>query len=168
MPRVFPLDGTSIAIGMDADEREAFRLLLAEMRTLLTAEIPPTDPVRARLFPRAYEEEESEINYQDMVEGDLEQAKRAALDSVARTLGNEEGDLEIALLPEEVQAWLTLLTDLRLALGTRLEVTHEKMASEIDPADPDARSYEILDWLGWFQESMLRYLDPEKQRMQEE
>lgn len=169
MPRVFPLDGTSLAVALEADERAALRGLIGEMRTFLSADLPRQDPVRARLFPDAYDDEDSESNYRDMVEGDLEQAKRAALDMVANTLGDDEGDVEIALLPHEVQAWLTLLTDLRLSLGTRLEVTEETMSAEVDPDDPDdARAYEILHWLGWFQESMLRYLDPEKQRLQEE
>ncbi|HEX2241423.1 MAG TPA: DUF2017 family protein [Actinomycetota bacterium] len=168
MPRVFPLDGTSVAIALEADEREAMRRLVGEMRTFLTAEIPRQDAVRARLFPNAYEDEESEAGYREMVEADLEQAKRAALDTVAQTLGDQDEDLEVALLPNEVQAWLTLLTDLRLSLGTRLEVTEEKMSAEIDAADPDGPAYAMLDWLGWFQESMLRYLDPEKQRLQEE
>lgn len=168
MPDVFPLDGTSLALALEADEREALRRLIGEMRMFLSAQIPRQDPVRARLFPDAYEDEESEGNFREMVEGDLEQAKRAALDTVAQALGDETGDVEIALLPHEVQAWLTLLTDLRLSLGTRLEVTEEKMSAEIDPDDPDATAYEVLHWLGWFQESMLRYLDPERQRLQEE
>ncbi|MFN2525783.1 MAG: DUF2017 family protein [Actinomycetota bacterium] len=168
MPTVHPLDGTSLALGLEADEREAMRRLVAEMRTLLEAEVPAEDPVRARLFPRAYEDEGAQNNYRDMIESELEQAKKAALDTVARTLGDEAGDLEVALLPDEVQAWLRLLTDLRLSVGTRLDVTEEKMSAEIDPLDPDAVAYDVLNWLGWIQELMLRYLDPEKQRAEED
>jgi hypothetical protein len=48
-----------------------------------------------------------------------------------------------------------LLTDLRLAIGTRLDVTEEKMSDDIDPDDPEAAALSVLHWLGWVQGTIL-------------
>jgi hypothetical protein len=56
---------------------------------------------------------------------------------------------------EEVDRLLALLTDIRLAIGTRLDVTEERMAAELDRDDPDAAALSVLHWLGWLQESVI-------------
>ena len=50
------------------------------------------------------------------------------------------------------------LTDLRLALGTRLGVDEERMGAAVDPAGPDAAAMTVLHWLGWVQEGILSAL----------
>lgn len=57
--------------------------------------------------------------------------------------------------PEEIDSWLSVLTDLRLAIGTRLGVSEESMLEEIEPTHPDAPAYAVLHWLGWLQETFL-------------
>ncbi len=56
------------------------------------------------------------------------------------------------LTAEELDAWLRALTDLRLALGTRLEVTEETYEREIDPRDPEAYELSVFAYLSWLQE----------------
>ncbi len=60
---------------------------------------------------------------------------------------------------DEADAWLGCLNDLRLVLGTRLEVTEE---TELDlrDDDPRAQALQVYGWLGWLQESLLSCLDP--------
>ena len=82
-----------------------------------------------------------------------------ALELVTATLGaaRAAGDWwQIALTPDEVQAWLGVLNDTRLVLGTRLGVTEEER--ELDPADPEAGAYALYQWLTWFQGDLVEEL----------
>jgi hypothetical protein len=143
----------SVAVRFTDDEAELLRRLLAEMGTLLEAK-SSSDPVVERLLPRAYEGKEEEASYRALVGDDLVSAKRANLRTASEMLG-PEGAAEGDLSEDETDAWMALLTDLRLAIGTRLDVTEEKMAEDIDPDDPDAAALSVLHWLGWVQGTIL-------------
>jgi hypothetical protein len=143
----------SVTIRFSEDEAELLRRLLAEMETLL-ASGSDRDPVVGRLFPRAYEKKEEEESYRSLVGDELVSAKKANLRSAGDMLGRE-GAAEAALSEDEAEAWLALLTDLRLAIGTRLDVTEEKMSDDIDSDDPEAAALSVLHWLGWVQGTIL-------------
>jgi hypothetical protein len=130
------------------------------MRTLLEADIPPSDAVLKRLFPDAFEDEEKASAYRDLIGDELHDRKTSALRTAIETLG-ASGPVNVALDEEQVDRWLALITDIRLAIGTRLDVTEERMAAELDPADPDAAALSVLHWLGWLQESMLAAIQDE-------
>jgi hypothetical protein len=132
--------------------------LVEEMRMLLEADIPRSDAVLKRLFPDAYESEEEATAYRELVDDELRSTKLRALKDVSMTL-DVHGSDGATLTPEQAEEWLTLLTDMRLAIGTRLEVTEEKMDAEIDDDNPDAPAYSVLHWLGWIQEMMLRAMN---------
>ena len=55
----------------------------------------------------------------------------------------------------ELGAWLGALESLRLALGTRLDVTEETYAA-LDPDDPQAPELAVYGWLSWLQEEASR------------
>ena len=55
---------------------------------------------------------------------------------------------------EQADAWLGCLNDLRLVLGTRLEVT-EDTELDLRRDDPRAQALTVYGWLGWLQESLL-------------
>ena len=150
--------GGKIRLNLDEAETSILRDLTREMQTLLEADIPKEDPVKQRLFPRAYEEDGNEDTYRDMVAGDLENAKLQAVKEVRDALG-PQGPSSIELGPDNVGTWLRLLTDLRLAIGVRLDVTEETMSEEIDPDDPNASAYAVLHWLGWVQGSILERIE---------
>ena len=143
----------SVTIRFSEDEAELLRRLLAEMETLLASR-SDRDPVVGRLFPRAYEKEKEEASYRSLVGDELVSAKKANLRSAGEMLGRE-GAAEAALSEDEAEAWLALLTDLRLSIGTRLDVTEEKMSDDIDPDDPEAAALSVLHWLGWVQGTIL-------------
>ncbi len=142
-----------INLELEEHEAELFRSLLIEMRTLLEADLVG-DPIKERLFPRAYENDDDEEKYKSLIGMDLEKAKRENVRQTREMLG-DYGPVTISLDRDKVEGWLRLLTDLRLAIGTRLEVTENDMADEIDPADPEAAARSVLHWLGWIQESLL-------------
>lgn len=141
-------------------ETRLLRELLAEMKLLLEADIPPTDPVLKRLFPEASDDPEEAALYRDLVGSELKAGKIEALKLVTERLGTR-GPLKTSIPEEEWDAWLSLLTDMRLAIGTRLQVTEEMMEEELDPEDPDAPAMSVLHWLGWVQGSMLATIQGE-------
>ena len=129
---------------------------LAAMVGIGTATQPPQDPVLARLFPDAYPEDaDAAGEFRRYTETSLRQSKHAAAKAALATLAGPGRDR--VLRAEEVQAWLTALNDLRLALGTRLDV-EEDWAEQLDqlPDDDPTRFWlGVYDWLSHLQEQLV-------------
>lgn len=114
------------------------------------------DPVLARLFPDAYGEDAgASAEFRRYTEVSLRDGKRETARIVLETLG-DGGD--IRLDPEQAQAWLRALNDIRLALGTRLELTEESLEEMrgFDWNDPRYAAFAAYDWLTYLQESLIR------------
>lgn len=130
----------------------------------------PEDPVLARLFPTAYEgDEESAAEFRRFTEGSLRDGKaRAAAQLIdaledaglPNDLGDEEITIDVELELPEAESWMRSLTDLRLALATRLGVDHddEEYWASLPDDDPRAQAHHIYDWLGYLQETLVRAL----------
>jgi len=58
---------------------------------------------------------------------------------------------------EQADAWLAALNDVRLALGTALDVTDD-MPDELPEDDPRAPHLGVYHWLTWVQESLVQAL----------
>jgi hypothetical protein len=144
----------ALDVHLDHEEGDLLRRLREEMHALLSEGEHSTDPVTTRLFPDAYDAADEARAYKQLVGDDLRRGKLTALDELGRHLG-PRGEVDVHLPPEAVDAWLTSLNDMRLAIGTRLEVNEERMSAEIDERDPDAPAISVLHWLGWLQQSML-------------
>ncbi|WGP10398.1 DUF2017 domain-containing protein [Streptomyces sp. SH5] len=149
---------------------------------------PPADPALARLFPDAYggpgapdgsagavkPEEERELRersaeFRRFTEMDLRSGKRDDALAVVRTLDALSpaagGGAVLTLTGDECLSWLRSLNDLRLTIGTRLEVSDEDQGEEgslyrlpdTDPRKPMVMAYL---WLGALQESLVETLMP--------
>jgi len=119
----------------------------------------PDDPVLARLLPDAYREDpEASAEFRRYTENGLRAGKAAAARTVLATLPSQGG--RIRLSQPEAQAWLRALNDVRLALGTRLEVTDDFDAQVADMTadDPNTAVVAIYQWLGILQESLVEAL----------
>ncbi len=151
---------------LEAGEAAVLTRLCEELTTLLADDEPgqAPDPVLERLFPRAYldpTEEEAESDWQRLVHGDLVDGRRRALATVEGTLAGAQlrrGRYELTLTAEQAQAWLAVLNDARLALGTRLEVTENMDLSGLDPDDPDTAPFAVYWWLGVLEEALIDVL----------
>ena len=152
---------------LEAGEAAVLTHLCEELTTLLSAEGDvgdEADPVLERLFPRAYldpTEEEAETDWQRFSHGDLVDGRRRALASMEGTLAGAEvrrGRYELTLDEEQALAWLSVLNDARLALGTRLEVTEDMDLSGLDPDDADTAPYAVYWWLGVLEERLIDVL----------
>jgi hypothetical protein len=119
------------------------------------------DPVVARLFPRAYLDptaEEAESEWQRFARPDLVEGRKEAMETFLRTLAGarqHRGALEVNLSPEEADAWLGVINDARLALGTRLEVTEDMDPARFDPDDPATAPFTVYWWLGYLEEHLV-------------
>lgn len=158
MPDFTHVPGEGLRVHLDIDEARLLREVCGEMKTLLEADIPRADPVMQRLFPDAFEDPTEAENFRELIGGDLHAHKVDALRTVTERLG-PSGPLDSSIPEDEIEAWLTLLTDIRLAIGVRLDITEDRMASDIHPADPDAPALSVLHWLGWLQGSILEALE---------
>ncbi|MGW3582156.1 DUF2017 domain-containing protein [Streptomyces rubiginosohelvolus] len=152
---------------------------------------PPTDPALARLFPDAYggpggpdapeggagagkPEEEQELRersaeFRRFTEMDLRTGKRDDALAVVRTLDAlspaQGGGAVLALTGDECLSWLRSLNDLRLTIGTRLEVSDEDQGEEgslyrLPDSDPRKPMVMAYLWLGALQESLVETLMP--------
>ncbi len=116
----------------------------------------PSDPALARLLPDAYgDDDEAAADYRRYTQADLRTGKRESAGVLLASLAplTERGG-RVLLDRPQADAWLLCLNDLRLVLGTRLEVT-EETELEPDRDDPHAQALLVYGWLGWLQESLL-------------
>jgi hypothetical protein len=105
----------------------------------------PGDPALARLLPDAYRDDPGAAGeFRRLTESSLRRDKVDAADRLLATLPGE-GSGEVRLDAELTETWLSTINDVRLALGTRLEVSEEM--TEPDPDDPDAPAYVVYLWL---------------------
>ena len=60
---------------------------------------------------------------------------------------------------EQLAAWMGAVNDLRLVLGTKLDVSEDPMF-EIPDDDPDVQAYAIYTYCSWLLEQIVEALNP--------
>jgi hypothetical protein len=179
--------GDAVRVELDPAEAALLASLVGQVRQLLVDGLPdgladstadplqalvglrssdpvvPDDPILARLLPDAYrDDDEAASDYRRLMDTDLRLQKAAALKRVVDDLGAAEprrgGELRIELNEDEAAQWLYALTDVRLALGTTLDVSEDLDAETAAREDSSARGtmFAIYDWLGWLQDATVR------------
>ena len=141
-------------VRLPATERELLASLVEALRAALSGDVR-SEPALRRLFPPAYADAadgDAEAEYQSLVHDELLAARRAALDVLEATA--ERNRLEEA----ELLSWMTALNQLRLVIGTRLDV-REDADPLPDPDDPTAPLAAIYTWLGVLLESVIDALE---------
>jgi hypothetical protein len=134
-----------VKLRIPARERELLRTLAAELGSRL--EDDTGAPELVRLFPPAYAEDpEDEREYRTLMQAELLGGKQETLRVFAASLDED------ALTEDDLDAWLRVLNDLRLVLGTRLDVTETTFVEGLDPRDPDAPDLALYSYLSWLQE----------------
>jgi hypothetical protein len=114
----------------------------------------PEDPVLARLLPDFHREDpEMSGMLRAARESELIEAKAEAAAVVLRTCPPEGGRAE--LTPEQADAWLAALNDVRLALGTMLGVS-EDMPEEPPEDESLAAHLSVYQWLTFVQDALVQ------------
>lgn len=154
-----PRSGGSLDARLSSDEAGAIRRVAMDILEELN---DTTDPGIRRLFPPAYKDDpQREEEFEVMTRDDLLIRKRNAAEAVVRSIdkGKTKKGMWSARLDEDVsQAWLALMNDARLVIGTRLDVT-EEMDPEPLPSDhPDAQQYNLYLYLGALQWALVEAL----------
>ena len=131
------------------EERDLLRTLPNQLRELLLTD----DPSLRRLFPPAYiDDPEREEEYRRLMADDLVRRRQAALDIVEETIDAERLD------EEQLTAWMGAINDLRLVLGTRLDVSEEMDIEDLADDDPLTPAFALYGYLGWLQEQIVAAL----------
>lgn len=130
---------------LDDSESETSADPLAKMLNMSGSTQISEDPALARLFPDGYSDDEhASADFRRFTEQDLRAQKIAALATVRTTLGSWTGKSSVSA--QQAQDWLKALNDLRLVLGTRLEITDE-VETDFDADDPGIHLYNYLTYL---------------------
>jgi hypothetical protein len=136
-----------VQLRLSPEERALLAGLASDLRSQLEGE--PADPSFRRLFPPAYEDEQDEQAYRELAADELLDGRRQALELLASTATRDR------LSAEEADAWLRALNDLRLVLGTRLDVQEDALAEA-----PESPELAIYGYLSWVQEQLVAALTP--------
>jgi hypothetical protein len=139
--------GDELVLRLPSEERLLLRRLAGQVRLLLEA--APEQPNLRRLFPPAYEDAQEQAAYRELMEDELLAGRLRALEVLATTVDSSRLDAR------QGDDWLRALNDLRLVLGTRLDVTQETFLNELQPEDPRAPDLAIYAYLTWLQEQLV-------------
>jgi hypothetical protein len=139
----------SFQLRLPPEERELLRGLPDQLRELLLSD----DPSTRRLFPPAYvDDPDREQEYRRLMADDLLRRRQAALDIVEETIDADQLD------EEQLTAWMGAINDLRLVLGTRLDVSEDMDIDRLADDDPLTPAFALYGYLGWLQEQIVAAL----------
>ena len=161
---MFVRKGDTCVARLTPGESAVLQQVLVEVVTLLSDSFDRGDPVVERLFPDVYPDDPaSSADMRRYTEDDLKSAKLDQAGAMLAALPDDGG--EVRLDDAEAEAWLRALTDVRLALGMRLDVRDDTdLEAEIDeavlrdPTSPRVDQLSVYAFLTYLQESLLSAL----------
>jgi hypothetical protein len=147
--------GGDVVARLDAAEVGIVGLLLDQLEQLLEADVDDVgdDPVIVRLLPDGYRgDPELAADYRELTEASLRSGKADDLAMVRATL--PDGGGEVRLDADQAAAWLRSTNDLRLALGTRLDISENTELPEEITGEED-QQLAVYYWLTALQGSLV-------------
>lgn len=148
-------EGEGFVLEVDAEDRATLIGLLGQLRDEISAD-GRSDHLR-RLFPAAYHDHaEHEAEYQRLVHEDLASTRLASLVTVGEVLGRDPESDELVVSEDDLDALMRALNDLRLVIGTLLDVSEDTDAGDIGPDDPDFGHFQLYGYLGWLLEGVVQ------------
>jgi hypothetical protein len=147
--------GGEVVARLDRAEAGIVGLLLDQLEQLLAADADDVagDPVMARLLPDGHRgDPELAADYRELTESSLRDGKTDDLAVVRATLPEDGG--EVRLDRDQAGAWLRSSNDLRLAMGTRLDITEDTEPPD-EIADEQDQQLAVYYWLTALQGSLV-------------
>jgi hypothetical protein len=137
-----------LRLRLPREERLVLRGVAAKTRERLRDD----DPALRRLFPPAYDDAELESEYRELTRRQLTSGREQALELLEATVDNTD------LSPVEADSWLRALNDVRLVLGTELDVTEDLDWDALDSEDPRLPRLSLYAYVSWIQEQLVEAL----------
>jgi hypothetical protein len=147
--------GGDVVARLDPAESGIVGLLLDQLEQLLEADVDDVgdDAVLARLIPDGHRgDPELAADYRELTEASLRSGKADDLAMVRATL--PDGGGEVRLDTDQAAAWLRTTNDLRLALGTRLDISEDTEPPEEVTGEED-QQLAVYYWLTAMQGSLV-------------
>jgi AcrR family transcriptional regulator len=144
--------------GYRVDVDAAHRRILADLISQLRDEVMGNagDDRFRRLFPVAYHEDpDHDGEYQRLMHGELLASRLDAITTALTTLGRDAQSDSIDINDAELDAMMRSFNDLRLVLGTLLDV-HEDDHIEPPADDPAFAHFQLYGYLGWLLEWLVQ------------
>jgi hypothetical protein len=156
-------DGEPEGFADQSDASDAFEEIVKGLEGEPDDPGPLEDPVLKRLFPDAYPGDPgAAADFRRFTERNLKATKVAEARVVLNRLATTElGARDLKIPSEEVESWLRTLTNVRLAVATRLGIKDAAGADELaalPDADPRSFMVSVYDWLGFAQETLIAAL----------
>lgn len=126
-----------------------------------------SDRVVRRLFPQAYTDDaEAELQYQRLMRDDLIQRKLDCVESFAASIRSSETItldsgitlLKVDLTDEDLAIWLGCLHDLRLVIGTALDIADDNWMESVTMDHPDFNEFMLLEHLAHVEQTLVEAL----------
>lgn len=126
---------------------------LAKMVGIDSTAKTPDDEVLLRLLPDAYQSDKhASTEFRRFTERSLRELKVKRANFVLENL--PEAEQIISIKPKDFETWLTVLNDLRLALGVRAGITDSNEEEISEDLEID-HARDIYSWLTWLQSNLL-------------
>lgn len=120
----------------------------------------PTDPAIARLLPDAYGDDAvASREFRQFTERSLATRKVHNASVVIESLAADGGT--VSLDDAGAQSWLKALSDIRLAIASRLGIEADDDEGNLD-GDEALMLRDVYDWLAYVVESLLEAIEPEE------
>lgn len=127
---------------------EQYRQILLDLHEMAVTHLLAESPVTKRIFPTAYRNSpEMEMDYQRLTRESLTKHHQQQLTTFEQTIFKTEITMDEAL------SWVGALNDMRLILGTALDVNQEHKIPEEN--DPNYEGFVVYDFLTYLQEAIL-------------
>lgn len=140
-------EGDGFVLSVRPDDRRVVVDLVAQLRDAI---LDGTGDERfRRLFPAAYHQDaDLDEEYQRLMHGELLASRLDSLNRAHELLSRDADADFISLSEDEIDSLMKSVNDLRLVLGTLLDIQeNEPSIDEDDPAYPQVHLYSYLGWL---------------------
>lgn len=134
------------SVRISEEERDLLDHLIPQLRELLLSTSPTggVDPMARRLFPTAYHDDPGhDATYQETTRDQL-------LASRLESLDNFEATTRLTTLTDDqIDDWTNAINQMRLVLGTRLDVGEDEEPTDIDVDNPETAHLATYHYLGY-------------------
>ena len=148
------LPGGRFSLSLEVQDRASLVALIVQLReTLLTTST--ADSMR-RLFPAAYHQDpEHDAEYQRLMRDELLASRLQSMNTASEMLHRDPTSKSIELTAAELEEFMRSINNLRLVIGTMLDIQESDDPFEDDEVqddDPSGVHRQLYHYLGWLLE----------------